>query len=371
MLTHLPIRSKLRIGLGLLAVTTLTLFIAAIYGLYAYRGLVKTLSARSTELPLANELSQHVGEMRVVLGQARERIMGRDRGKGAYAEDIFLLSQVESENGEDPWDLKMLRDRYHAQFEQFTQRLAEYRQQLQENQSQDRSRISDDRLERATLTKVDKTLAVMREQHLDDALMLDELENPAQLDQLELSVDTLRGLVADLPSHLHGRLHQLAGEVRSQYHVAIPLAWFTAILVAGLMVASVQVFRHAVARPLRKLVEGAREVAAGNLDYRIQLDTSDEMAELAEAMNDMTARFQEIRDDLDRQVQRAHQASGPQRAARQRRLPGRRRGARNQQPAGVDRHVQRVARGAARGVCSNARPNRQPPSGTSSAATCR
>ena len=29
----------------------------------------------------------------------------------------------------------------------------------------------------------------------------------------------------------------------------------------------------------------------------------DEMAELAEAMNDMTARFQEIRDDLDRQVQ--------------------------------------------------------------------
>jgi signal transduction histidine kinase len=298
-LTHLPIRSKLRIGLGLLAVTTLTLFIAAIYGLYAYRGLVKTLSARSTELPLANELSQHVGEMRVVLGQARERIMGRDRNKG----DIFLLSQIETENGQDPWDLKMLRDRYHAQFEKFTQRLAEYRQQLAENQSQDRSRISDDRLERATLTEVDKMLAAMREQHLDDALMLDELENPAQLDQLELSVETLRGLVADLPSHLHGRLHQLAGEVRTQYHVAIPLAWFTAVLVAGLMVAAVQVFRHAVARPLRKLVEGAREVGAGNLDYRVQLDTSDEMGELAEAMNVMTAQFKETRDGLDLQVQ--------------------------------------------------------------------
>jgi signal transduction histidine kinase len=44
-------------------------------------------------------------------------------------------------------------------------------------------------------------------------------------------------------------------------------------------------------------------VAAGEFSYRIQLDTNDEMAELAKALNDMTARFQEIRDDLDRQVQ--------------------------------------------------------------------
>ena len=33
------------------------------------------------------------------------------------------------------------------------------------------------------------------------------------------------------------------------------------------------------------------------------MDTRDEIAELAEAMNDMTRRFQDIRDDLDRQVQ--------------------------------------------------------------------
>jgi signal transduction histidine kinase len=44
-------------------------------------------------------------------------------------------------------------------------------------------------------------------------------------------------------------------------------------------------------------------VAAGQFGHRIHLHTHDEMAELAEAMNDMTARFQATRDDLDRQVQ--------------------------------------------------------------------
>ena len=71
------------------------------------------------------------------------------------------------------------------------------------------------------------------------------------------------------------------------------------------------------------------------------------MAELAEAMNDMTARFQEIRDDLDAQVKQRTQGSRAQRATGQRRLSGRRRGPRDQQPAGLDRLVRRIARRAA------------------------
>ena len=41
--SHWPIRNKLQVGLGLLAVSVLTLFGSAYYGLYAYRGLVKSL----------------------------------------------------------------------------------------------------------------------------------------------------------------------------------------------------------------------------------------------------------------------------------------------------------------------------------------
>jgi signal transduction histidine kinase len=63
-----------------------------------------------------------------------------------------------------------------------------------------------------------------------------------------------------------------------------------------------QLFRKWIARPLATLVRGSREVAAGQFDHRIQLDTDDEMRELADSMNAMTTRFQEIRDDLDCQV---------------------------------------------------------------------
>jgi len=65
----------------------------------------------------------------------------------------------------------------------------------------------------------------------------------------------------------------------------------------------VKLFYQWIFVPLRILIEGSRRVASGHFSHRIHLKTDDEMAELAEALNAMTARFQAIRDDLDRQVQ--------------------------------------------------------------------
>ena len=67
------------------------------------------------------------------------------------------------------------------------------------------------------------------------------------------------------------------------------------------------------------------------------------MAELAEAMNDMTARFQAIRDDLDHQVQeRTKQVVRSEQLASVGFLAAGR-GPRDQQPAGLDRPVRRIA----------------------------
>lgn len=288
--SHWPIRNKLQLGLGLLAVSVLTLFGSAYYGLYAYRGLVKSLSARSTELPLASELSQHVADLLVILSQASERL-------NVDPDHMMLLAnRVDRKSWDD------VRDRYRAKLALFCQTLEQYRQQLDTNRQRADTGIGDDRRERQTLARIDELVDRIQQADVDDEGTGWLLDNEVKVSKLRGEVEELRELAAELPSHLHDRLHALANDVRTQYRIAITLAWVTATLATVLLVAAVQLFRKWIARPLATLVAGSREVAAGKFDHRIHLDSDDEMRELAEAMNAMTARFQEIRDDLDRQV---------------------------------------------------------------------
>jgi signal transduction histidine kinase len=59
--------------------------------------------------------------------------------------------------------------------------------------------------------------------------------------------------------------------------------------------------------PIRTLHQGALRVAQGDFNFRVSLEASDEIAELAESFNQMTDRFQEIRTDLDNQVRERSQ----------------------------------------------------------------
>jgi two-component system NtrC family sensor kinase len=293
LVSHWPIRNKLQMGLGLLAVSVLTLFGSAYYGLYAYRGLVKSLSARSTELPLASELSQHVADLLVILSQASERLNV----------DLDRVMPFPGTTDRKAWDAGgLLRQRYRAKLDLFCQALVQYRQQLDTNRQRTDTGIGDDRRERQTLATMDDVLARIQQADVDDEGTGWLLDNEVKISTLRNDIELLRELAAELPSHLHDRLHALANEVRTQYRLAITLAWATATVAAVLLAAAVQLFRKWIARPLATLVQGSREVAAGKFDHRIHLDSDDEMRELAEAMNAMTARFQEIRDDLDRQV---------------------------------------------------------------------
>ena len=57
------------------------------------------------------------------------------------------------------------------------------------------------------------------------------------------------------------------------------------------------------ALPVRILQRGVRHVARGSFDYKIDLKSGDEMQDLAEAFNDMTAQISLTYADLERQVQ--------------------------------------------------------------------
>lgn len=299
MLSHWPIRTKLKLGLGLLLVTVLALFGSAYYGLYAYRGLVKSLSARSAELPLASKVRQHVSDLRVTLSQVKERLE-LPCAIGALSGNVS--QGVNGNLNDHPWDLAWLREQYQVQFEELVDSLNRYRRQLDLGGAGADPRLSDDSHERKTLAQIDEVLQRIGGKNLNAKLEEDWLLDRLRIGMLREEVEQLRHLVAELPSHLHKQLQVLAGNVRAQYRTAIVAAWVNAALALVLLGTFIRMFYRWIAKPLQILVEGSREVAQGKFGHRIHLDTHDEMGELADAMNDMTARFQETRDDLDRQV---------------------------------------------------------------------
>jgi two-component system, NtrC family, sensor kinase len=290
--SHWPIRRKLQLGLGLFAVSVLTLFGSAYYGLYAYRSLVKTLSARSTELPLADDLRTHVSDLHEILNQLDDR---------QNLDDAFDNSPAVAESETLLWQ------HYHAELDLFCQALGSYRERLDSNRARTDLAIRDDRHEQQTLAEIDNVInAIKQYDNIKRNNTADApdwlLDNKVAVSQLRNEVNRLRELAVKLPTYLHERFQRLASDVRNEYRWAICIAWTMTAFTSILLVAAVQLFRKWIARPLATLVRGSREVAAGKFDHRIRLDSADEMRELAESMNDMTARFQEIRDDLDCQV---------------------------------------------------------------------
>lgn len=302
LILHWPIRHKLRVGLGAMAVTIALLFGSALYGLYAYRSLVKSLNARSAELPLADQIGTHVSELRVILAQARERALGNDDTTISLPklgeDDIDPASEdpPTEQDFEERWAMHDYRERYYSQFEHFKVSLAEYREQLDFSIQRTDARIGDDHKERATLDAIDAVVGRIDR----DRTSIEHFFG--HIDVLRSEVETLNELVGELPSYLQDRLRGLAGEVRSQYRWGIILAWATFLIGLVVMGLAIHAFRITIARPLGQLVYGSRRVAGGDFDHRIALASRDEIGELAEAMNAMTQRFQTICKDLDSQV---------------------------------------------------------------------
>lgn len=64
----------------------------------------------------------------------------------------------------------------------------------------------------------------------------------------------------------------------------------------------------AVSNPIRKLVEGTRKIAAGDLNYKVQVKSLDEIGELAESFNQMAKSLSDSREKLNDYFYRVVQA---------------------------------------------------------------
>lgn len=274
-----PIRRKLLFGLGLLLVLVATLAVSGFRGVYAYRSLVRSLSSRSTELPKAASVSALVSDVRMTIGE----VHGYRQASQGNNSNTAVLASFEA--------------RFASQLRDVHRALSEYRDQLRSNGATD-GQIIDSTREWQTLQKIEARITKIAKA----ASHKDWTADDQTVTALTLDVAHLDALIAELPSYLYEDIHNLYREVRAEYRTWIVLEWVTVIGGGLLLLLLVKLSYDWVLQPLRLIIRGSRRVAAGDFSYRIQLNSRDEMHELAEALNAMTVRFQETRDDLDRQV---------------------------------------------------------------------
>ncbi len=279
MLARWPMRYKLLVGVALLLIMLGALAFSGLRGVYAYRGLAKCVSRRAAELPLASDFARHVSDLRVTLSKTRR------------------LRDVAAETGRPPVDSQILREQFRADYQAIEEVLRRYEEQLQANQRADQQ-IGDFSGEETACLEIRHSLANVGQLHCDEDWLLNEVK----VEMLGEELERLQGLSAELPSYLQLRMHKFAGEVRLQYRTWIVVTWITSVLALVTLGILLQFFYRHLFHPLGVLIEGSRRVAGGDFNHRIHIDTHDEMAELAGAMNAMTIRFQEIRDGLDAKV---------------------------------------------------------------------
>jgi two-component system NtrC family sensor kinase len=275
LLSRWPIRYKLLFGVATLCLIVAILSVSGFRGVYAYRELVRNISDRALERPAAADLARSVDRLRAAVTPRPEvDFPGRSIEKAGLQREAIGLQLTEVIRVLDQYKVTLNQSDSGAQY------------------------LGDKHRERETVGEIEKSLETIGERLRSQNWITDSLDK----ESLAEEVYHLGELTDRLPSYLQKNMEAFRNEVRGQYRALIGLTWTATVLTGLMLVMLVRLGYMWMFKPLRILIAGSRRVAGGDFDHRIHLDTHDEVAELAMAMNEMTWRFQQIRDDLDLQV---------------------------------------------------------------------
>jgi signal transduction histidine kinase len=263
--------------LALLLVSVAILAFSGFRGVYAFRALARGISRRATELPIAVSLAQYTSALETTV-QASRPVDTMDRAS-PITDGILTLE-------------------FNNHLENVTAKLKEYQTELENNRAAS-DQIGDTHNELESARRMEQVLSQISQLTSAADWSFDDSDQYALL---LAGVQAINRLAVELPSYLQSRMNDFTDDVRLQYRTWIIMAWVTSASALLLLVLMMRLFYSWVFQPLNQLIEGSRRVASGEFNFRIKLKSGDEMAELAGAMNSMTQRFQEIRDDLDQQV---------------------------------------------------------------------
>jgi two-component system, NtrC family, sensor kinase len=264
------IRRKLLVGLGLVLFMLSILSIGGIVGLHSYRNVVRNLEYDISEAPHQPEVVAAVAGLFEPL-----RLPVRDASGAAYQQRLF-----------------------EQRLDAVDKALAEFHRRIDE--------MPLSKLPAGQRPVIEACLAniAQRLKHIraDQRHLAVEEQRANVVAFLLTDVADLQTVVRQIPDPVEGMIGTL-DHAKKVYRSSLITVWGATALVLLLLAGLIRNGYVWIFEPIREMHRGAVRVANGDFDYRVRLRTRDEMADLAEAFNRMTARFQEIAGDLDRQVQ--------------------------------------------------------------------
>jgi two-component system NtrC family sensor kinase len=125
-----------------------------------------------------------------------------------------------------------------------------------------------------------------------------------------LHIDSpVRKKIVDLETHVSDLIDSINVVLRDQIdhtkreaRKSIMLLIITGIMAVLLMAGNLRFFYRWVAQPIRDLEQGVSRVARGDFQHRIEIHSGDEIEDLANAYNEMTAKLQAMYENLATQV---------------------------------------------------------------------
>ncbi len=270
------LKNQMYFGSITLMIVVALLAVAGIQGVLNFRALTKNIRHRATELPLTADLNQRVSDLRVSYALL-----------ASYQDKQNYLSGLRK-------DRLWLIDDFKHNIGLVKSALQKYEIQLDTALEID-SHIHDITNEKATVVKLrDDLREIDRITHQCDLVF----HNSHQHMEIEELLEDLQYEVQLLPTFMKNRMDSFAEVARSKYHAWLAFSIILVTVAFVLIVFLWVLFRKWIFKPLGTLIAGSRQVASGNYDFRIKLETQDEVAELADALNAMTANFQAIQTEL-------------------------------------------------------------------------
>lgn len=278
MFARWTIRKKLQMTMIVLGMVIAVLGYSSFRGVYAYKELAASLSVRAAEIPITSELTRVIDELRIDF-----------ENQPLPTQELFRMgAPLENSSSESEFLRNVQRVR---------EVLASYKSRLENTHAVEQF-LSDRSEELEQATRISELLneVAWRWQQSDSMI-----QPQARVEQLN-DLRELSSLAHQLPILLTNRMVSFRDEVRTRYRTWIGMAWSSAILSAILLFGLITYARISVVRPFKELLEGARRVANGDFSFQIPASHSDEIAELAKAINLGAQSFLAIQRDLNQQV---------------------------------------------------------------------